>query len=375
MKSVDLAFIGLGAAAMSLATRLADAGHSASAVFIEPDADPGDDRTWCGWGPNDHPFSERVTRRWYGWAVSADGETVITGRPDIPYEMLRASEVRAHAHAAIAQREDWAILAGRAMVEAHRQTDGWVLVLDNGETVQARWVLDARPPALTLHRPWVWQSFVGLELSGHDFGEDHIVRLMDFVNDDAPLATFVYELPIARDRRLVELTRFTPAPANLEHLRDQLDGLLAERGWDRAHIERVEQSHLPMAAIPPDAHDQWIRIGTAGGSMRPATGYAFHAIQAWADQCAAAMRQGGEPIPPRRAALLDWLDGVFLESLWQAPDVAGQRFTRLFQRTPPAALTRFLMARASALDILQVLRALPMRPMLKAAFRRGWRRT
>lgn len=375
MKSFDLAFIGLGAAAMSLATRLAETGYPGRAVFIEPDPDPGDDRTWCGWGPSDHPFANEITRQWPQWAVSAGGDSVTTGDPAMPYEMLRASAVRAHAHAAIKQRTDWMTLAGRALVDAHRSDTGWTLTLDDGESVEAFWVLDARPPRMTLQRPWVWQSFIGVELTGPTFGDDPTVRLMDFIDDDNPLVTFVYELPIAKDRRLVELTRFTPAPADLGALRAQLDTLIAGRGWQHATIERVEHSHLPMAAIPAYAEDQWIRVGTAGGSMRPATGYAFHAIQAWADDCAAALMATGAPVPPKRSALLDWLDGVFLESLWQAPEQAGARFVRLFRRTPPDALVRFLMARAGPVDILRVLRALPMRPMLKAAWRRGWRRT
>ncbi len=375
MTRADIVFVGLGAAAMSLAIRLVRDQYPGRVLFIEPHPDRGDDRTWCGWGPGNHPFQSCITRKWPQWGVSAGDQSVVAGHPDTPYEMLRASDVAALAGAAIAERPDWVVLGNRALASAERIDTGWRLLLDNGDEVQTTRVLDARPPALSLQRPWVWQSFVGVELADHDFGQADTVRLMDFVEEAPPIAAFFYELPIARDRRLVEFTQFTPEPADEHAMRARIDTLLAERGWQGARVIRTESGHLPMAPIPPYSKEGWMRIGTAGGSMRPATGYAFHAIQRWADAASRALCTGKPPPTPQRSGLLDWLDGVFLESLWQNPRTAGSQFIRLFRNVPPDALGRFLMSQPRALDIMYVLRALPVRPMLRAAWQHGWRRT
>ena len=374
MKPADLVFVGLGAAAMSLVTRLAHGGFPGRILIIEPHPQREDDRTWCGWGPSRHPFRMAITRCWHRWAVSAGTTEVITGHRDTPYEMLRSSDVAAIAGQAIDERSDWSLLSGRSLVSAERLANHWRLVLDNGDAIEARQVMDARPPRLTMQRPWVWQSFFGMELTGQDFGADDTLRLMDFVADAPQLTGFFYELPIARDRRLVEFTHFSPQPADDEALRHRVEALVRERGWHAAAVVRSESGHLPMAPIPPYAQSGWMRIGTAGGSMRPATGYAFHAIQQWADTAAHALCTGRSAPPPRRAAYLDWLDGVFLESLWQAPAHAGERFAALFRNTPADALARFLMARPTRADTIKVLRALPVRPMLRAAWHYGWRR-
>ncbi len=375
MKPFDLAFIGLGAAAMSLVTRLADSHYSGRVALIEPVPDPGDDRTWCGWPMNDHPFSHRATRRWSQWAVSNARDEVTAGSREISYEMLRSSDVRSVAMTAIAGRDDWVLLAGRALADARQSGDGWRLILDDQSEVDARFVLDARPPTLSLRRPWVWQSFVGVEVSGPRMGDADQVRLMDFVDDGQPVASFFYELPIDPHRRLIEFTRFTPTPADPAEMRQQVDRLINHRGWQHARVIRTEQGHLPMAPIPAYNRDQWIRIGTAGGSMRPATGYAFHAIQHWADGAAAALLEGHSPPPPARHGWLDWLDGVFLESLWDDPATASDRFIQLFRRVPPDALSRFLMARGHPLDTLKVLNSLPVAPMVAAAWRHTRRRS
>ena len=375
MKSFNLAFVGLGAAAMSLATRLAQSPYVGRVAFIEPVPDPGDDRTWCGWPMSDHPFSHRATRRWSQWAVSNARDEVTAGSREMPYEMLRSSDVRSVAMAAIAGRDDWVLLAGRALADARKTEDGWRLTLDDQSEVEAHWVLDARPPKLNLSRPWVWQSFVGAEISGPRMGDPDQVRLMDFVDDAQPVASFFYELPIDPRRRLIEFTRFTPTPADPAEMREQVDGLIRRRGWQNARVIRTEQSHLPMAPIPGYDRDQWVRIGTAGGSMRPATGYAFHAIQHWADGAAAALLEGRSPPAPTRPGWLDWLDGVFLESLWAGPATASDQFVQLFRRVPSDALSRFLMARGRPLDTLKVLNSLPVAPMVAAAWRHTRRRS
>ncbi|KAF0281190.1 lycopene cyclase family protein [Spiribacter roseus] len=369
MKHFDIALIGLGAATMSLAVRLVLRSYPGSIAIIEPREQPGDDRTWCGWRLAEHPFSAHATRTWSTWAVSDGGQSVIRGSTRTPYEMLRASTVQRQALDAIATRPDWALYAGRSLISADMDDTRWMLQLDDGGSIIADRVLDSRPPALTLKRPWVWQSFVGRELVGPDLPDDSPVRLMDFLDDPTPLLTFVYELPIAPGRRLIELTRFAPQRPSLSALGARLDGLLADRGLADHTIAREESSHLPMTPVPPYNQDGWMRVGTAGGSMRPATGYAFHGIQRWADDCADALMAGRSPVAPARRRGMDWLDGVFLESLWRhrPAGTAGTPFVQLFERTPAESMVRFLMSRPQLADIYKILRALPPAPMLRAA--------
>lgn len=375
MKPYDLAFIGFGAAAMSLIARLAQADWPGSLVVIEPEAIERNDRTWCGWGPNQHPFSDQLTQTWSRWAVSQAQASITREAPETPYEMLHAGVVRERTRAMIEARSDWACLANRALAHSHAIADhGWQLSLNTGEQISAQWVLDARPPALSLKRPWLWQSFLGVEVKGPNFQNNDTVRLMDFVDANTPWPTFFYELPISANHRLIELTQFVPEPSDMNALQIALDDELKRRGIDQSAIIRQESGHLPMAPIAHYNHDQWLRIGAAGGSMRPATGYAFHSIQRWAQACAHTLLTQQQPTAPQRSQLLDWLDGVFLESLWRRPEQASQRFVTLFEQTPPAALTRFLMGRASGLDIARVLLALPKGPMIRAAIAHTLRR-
>lgn len=375
MTDFDLALIGFGAATMSLAVRLA-ARYPGRIAIIEPRQLPSDDRTWCGWRLVDHPFVDQATQVWTSWAVSHGGREVVRGSERTPYEMLRASAVQEQAMGAIGTRRDWSLFAGSVLQAARHHDSSWSLTLDSGETLTATRVMDSRPPALALDRPWVWQSFVGRELTGPGLTGDPPVRLMDFVEDTTPLLTFVYELPISPGHRLIELTRFAPQRPSLSELGDQLDRILADRGLAEHAVVREESSHLPMAPVPSYSRAGWMRVGTAGGSMRPATGYAFHNIQQWADVCAQALIAGQAPPAPSRRSFMDWLDGVFLESLWRhtPAGTAGEPFLHLFDRAPPEAMARFLMSRPRPTDVGHILRSLSPPPMLKAAVKHACRR-
>ena len=373
MQKVDLALIGFGAAAMSLLIRLAPDFKGRVAV-IEPRDLPRDDQTWCGWPLSAHPFSAHATQRWQRWAVSHEGQEVIRSG-GYNYEMLSAHTVQSLSLQAVQQRRDWTYFGSTSLVQARYADKQWALELDTGDTLYADYVLDSRPPSVNMQRPWLWQSFIGREIQGPCEADRHTVRLMDFIDGGDAVVTFLYELPLATDHRLIEITQFTPTPADPDRLNHLLDEQLAARGLSDAKVVRSEQGHLPMQPIAPYHHQQWLKIGTAGGSMRPATGYAFHTIQDWADRCAAVLLKGQAPIAPKRAYWMDWLDGVFLESLWQAPEQASERFLALFERAKSDALTRFLMGKPKPSDLLAVMSALPTGRLLKAAVKRGFKTT
>lgn len=368
MMHFDLALIGFGAATMSLATRLAP-DYAGRIAIIEPRTLPVDDRTWCGWRLSDHPFTDVATQTWTTWAVSHGAREIIRGSHAIPYEMLRASSVQRRALDAVASRPDWRFFGDRSLRTASHHPPHWQLILSDGESLTADHVMDSRPPALTLRRPWLWQSFVGRELVGPELAGDSPVRLMDFLSDDSPLLSFLYELPIAPGHRLIELTRFAPEQPPLDELAKQLDGQLAARGLTACRVVREESGHLPMAPIAPSDQTAWMRVGTAGGSMRPATGYAFHEIQRWATRCAGRLMADEKPCAPARKRYMDWLDGVFLEHLWRQrrTDSTALPFIQLFEHAPAEAMARFLMSRPHLKDFVHILGALPPYPMLKAA--------
>ena len=104
------------------------------------------------------------------------------------------------------------------------------------------------------------------------------------------------------------------------------------------------------------------------GGARPSTGYAFQRIQRWADECACALVNSGQPVGHRPDPLpLRVMDQIFLDVLRADPSRGGAIFFSLFSRADPARVIRFLSGTAGVVDSLAVVAAMPVLPFVNAA--------
>jgi lycopene beta-cyclase len=225
--------------------------------------------------------------------------------------------------------------------------------------------LRGRPPMA------LWQGFLGWEVRlDRPLLEPGVATLMDFRDSARDHVEFIYVLPFASDAGLVEHTTFAapgPPPAHRrEALRAFLSERLGAREWD---VEHEERGRIPMTAAPwPASHgSRTSAIGTAGGAVRPSSGYAFSRTQAHVLAVAEAVKHGRalpERAGSRRGA---WLDRVFLGAMDDDPGAFGGWIQRLVERVPPDVFARFMNDHASPADELRVMAALPPAPFVRAA--------
>jgi lycopene beta-cyclase len=187
---------------------------------------------------------------------------------------------------------------------------------------------------------------------------------MDFDVSQAYGIHFVYVLPFDANTALVESTFFTERV-----LPDAVYETAIESWLSRRHPGAVFQtiSHesgvIPMTTKPFDAwpSPRVVRIGTAGGHVKPSSGYAFLAVQRFvrefAPRVVAALHADGCAEPPApRSPRTTALDTIFLSYLRSCPERAPDTFYRLFERVPPGVLARFLSDRGTLADDLTVMR-------------------
>jgi lycopene beta-cyclase len=217
------------------------------------------------------------------------------------------------------------------------------------------------------------QSFLGQEVrTRRAVFDPGVATLMDFRVDQLGGVRFVYVLPFAPDRALVEDTsiavRSVPAAARRaairHHLRDR-HGV----GVDDLVVEHEERGVIPMttAARPVRLTPRLRAIGLAGGAARPSSGYAFARIQQQVDSVAAAAAAGREPLRRPQSAGLELMDRVFLRALEEAPDTFPATMAGLLRSAPPEALARFMNDASSRQDELRIAWAMPLLPFARAA--------
>lgn len=373
--SFDYALVGGGLQNGLIALALRAHQPAARIVLVERGAAPGGNHTWCFHAGDLAPAAAAwvaplVVARWPGYDVAFPAYARALAAP---YACVSSDRLAARVVAALAAPGSRLALETQALeVGADR-----VLVRRAGvvEELRARAVIDARGPDHGAPTACGWQKFLGQEIRvarPHGLARP---MLMDARVPQADGFRFVYVLPLAADRVLVEDTSFSDGShLDVAESRGALAAYVAARGWTIAEVVREETGVLPLPLrMAPPAPRPPLVAGYAGGWFHPVTGYSF-------------------PIAVRLAALIatrppDALFGPALDALaaaharqlayalrlnrmlfgWFAP---ARRYHVLerFYRLPEATVRRFYALELTGLDRARILAGRPPRGLsLRAA--------
>ncbi|MFE6405901.1 lycopene cyclase family protein [Streptomyces sp. NPDC057837] len=374
----DVVILGGGAAGLSLAHRLLATGP-ATVTVVEPPDGPArpPERTWCYWDEGPGDFAEAVTATWPLLRVHApDGDALTLDPAPARYRMVRSAAFERLVHARLAEAPGGRLL--RATADTVREVPGGAEVRctdPGGRTIalRARHVFDSRPlPALPPARTQLLQHFRGWFVRTATGRFDTAVAdLMDFrVPQPRHGLAFGYVLPLAPDRALVEYTEFSRTPLTTEAYEAALGHYAREvLGLGTFAVETAEQGVIPMTdgRFPRRTGASVLRIGTAGGATRPATGYTFAAVQRHSRAIAAALREGRDPVPPPHGRRALAMDAVLLRALDTGRVDGPAFFTGLFRRIPTPRLLRFLDGASSVREEWGIGLRTPVGPMLRTA--------
>ena len=154
--------------------------------------------------------------------------------------------------------------------------------LADGRRLKAGAVVDARGERRTAALDLGFQLFVGLDLElARPHGLVHPV-IMDATVDQQDGYRFVYLLPFAPRRVLVEDTYYTDAPQlDRARIEARIHAYVRAMGWEPARTLRTEEGVLPIALGGDigrhlDAFPGGVApIGLAAALFHPLTGYSF----------------------------------------------------------------------------------------------------
>lgn len=397
VEHADVVILGAGLAGASLAWRLAAPKFSGLRVIVlEPRRTFEDDRTWCSWRTQSHPFSDDVLTSWRRLEIRwPGGATEI--RPSAAYDCLPARRFydrvlpRLDAAPNISLRLGTRALDVRvreAEISGHRSGAGSVVVESNHGRIEAACVFDSRPPEPPSGS--LVQHFAGWEIEADEpCFDSQCATLMDFDVVQDHSIHFMYVLPITSRRALIESTWIEPGPGRRvdyeRHMRSWIASRATAASW---RVLREERGSLPMTTAPmttvpmttalgqgagfsrrPSRH---VAIGMRGGALRPSSGYAFLRVQQASDQLAAQLersrwrRRGVRP--PRVDRRLDrFMDRVLLRHLSRHPASAPDVFAALFEGCETDRLVRFLSGSGGWRDRWAVMASLPTAPFVSAS--------
>jgi lycopene beta-cyclase len=255
------------------------------------------------------------------------------------------------------------------------------VLLEDGLRLVAPLVLDGRGPAAPPR--WVenqgFQKFVGLEVElapGKGQLDLETALVMDARVPQVDGFRFVYLLPLASDRLLVEDTYYADGPElDRPLLRARALAYLDRRGIEVRRVLREESGVLSIPftddSLPPLGSP--LRLGARGGWFHPTTGYTVPvAVQVAATVAAHGPAEVWPALAPlharvqRQAHFFRILNRLLFRAV--APEDRWQVLSR-FYRLPQGCIERFYALATTSADRARILLGRPPRGVsLRAAF-------
>lgn len=369
----DLILVGAGLANGLIAWRLRKVRPELAVLVIEQAPAAGGNHTWS-FHESDLSLEQQrwveplVNHRWPGYQVRF---------PHLERTFAGAYCSISSDHFA---RTLGAVLAGDLMTGATvlRLTPDTVQ-LATGQTLQASAVIDGRGLVDSAHLRLGYQCFLGQEVR---LARPHGLALPIVM--DASVAQqdgyrFVYVLPLAEDRLLIEDTYYTEHPRlDPAGLRERIAHYAAAHRWDVAQVLREEQGCLPITLAGRfdafHAEGQGIaRSGLRAGLFHPVTGYSLPEAVRLADLLASTPDLSAPTLQPllyryRRAL---WRRQRFFRLLNRMLFLAGApdnrwRVLERFHRLPGGLIQRFYAGTLTLGDKARLLAGKPPVPVLPA---------
>ena len=273
---------GGGMAGLSLAFYLNENAElrNKKVLVIDRDAKRENDHTWCFWEKGEGAFEKIVFRKWKNIWFHAREFSALLNLGEYEYKMLRAVDFYKFVFGKIEQNPNFTFL--QTEIEA---VENETVKTRNGAFSADEFVFDSftRKTYDNAKYQNLLQHFRGwLVETEENIFDKNAPTLFDFRVRQAGECRFIYILPFSERKALIEFTVFSDNLLEKNEYEQFLQKYISEILKIKNYkIIETEAGIIPMSDQPHEEFpaEKIIRIGTAGGYVKPSTGYSFQRTQ------------------------------------------------------------------------------------------------
>lgn len=358
----DYIIIGAGAAGLNLALRMQKESYfdTKQILIVDKEAKNTDDRTWSFWEKGPSKLDKIVTKQWLsGVFFSPEKKYELNIYPYI-YKTIRSSKFYTYARNELSKSNhiSW-------VKDEIKKVIGNKVIGSKG-TYEAGHIFDSRIPNAFEKEKETYSSLVQhfkgwfIKTKKASFNPDQFV-MMDYRIMHEDQTSFMYVLPFSEDYALVEYTffntYFVEDDVYEQKIKRYLSDFLQVRDYD---ILEIEKGSIPMSDYPFHQHHSkhCTLIGTAGGWVRPSSGYSFKNAQRFSKAVVNNIKTGKLPSDGVAKGRFRKYDSIFLEVLKQKNQFGPKIFETIYTKNDLVTVFRFLDEKSSLIEDYKIMNSL-----------------
>jgi lycopene beta-cyclase len=378
MGTYDIIIAGAGAAGLLLADALGSDPYfrGQSILILDKDLAKANDRTWCFWETGKGDFDHILHARWD--ELHFGGKQYRATFPIAPYhyKMIRAADFYREYRQRIANypnieyKEGHIIRIWEENNTVRLQTEGTTYTAGKVFNSILKWeelLSTARVPVLQQH-------FLGwFVTTAKPVFNPKAPTFMDFSVPQKGNTRFMYVLPLTDNQALVEYTLFSEKLLETAEYEAAISDYLENHlGCKEYQITEKEMGRIPMTCFDFRAANtnRLIHIGAAGGWAKPSTGYTFLNSSRKVRELLTHLKTNKPLNAFGGKNRFWWYDLLLLDILSKNNEKGSEIFEKLFSQRETSLILKFLDEQTTFWEDLQVIRACPKKPFLKALLHR-----
>jgi len=374
----DYAIIGAGAAGLHLSlAMLGDQYFSNKKILVlEKDAKTQNDRTWCFWEKGNGKWDDLLHASWKKGYFHCSKYSKHLDLQDYSYKMIRSADFYKFAKNKIQAAENFYWKKEEVISVDNSNQSPSIQTLSN--TYLANHIFDSRIESNFFKKDdnytKLLQPFKGWMIKTEKPVFDvSSFTMMDFRIQWKNRTSFTYVLPFSETEAMIEFTLFNRHTLVNKDFDKKLKQYISEiLKIENYKILEEEEGVIPMTDFPfhQKNNNTLTKIGTAGGWVKPSSGYAFKNCEKYSLKVVENIKMNHMPSNQLFKKRYRWYDSVMLNILWNRNELGSTLFTEMFEHNEVTDIFKFLDDEGNLLSDISIMKSFNPFPFLKALGRK-----
>ena len=278
----DYIIVGSGMSGLQLALKLSEDVffQDKKIAIIDAEWNHKNDKTWCFWEKGTSNWDTIVYKSWQKGEFLSKKRQIQFNLFPYQYKMIRSEDFYSYIMSILNNRHNFTLIKETFIKWKENQKD---VIVTTDKSIYICNILFDSSPSQDFNEDTqyikVWQHFKGIEIeTEEDCFDSEFFRMMDYRISYPANTSFMYVLPFNSQKALVEFTFFSPFFVDEkvydEYLKNYIEQYLKIKKYQ---ITRGEKGVIPMTTFPFYSYNatRYLKIGAAGGWVKPSSGYAF----------------------------------------------------------------------------------------------------